>query len=83
MIHQCFLTKQALNVLVWNVEGGEEAIKELNKWLQNLQVPVSIDSHELGLMQGKGMKLISRNLHTCSHAGHAFSGTSRMLYMYA
>lgn len=41
LTHQCFFTNRALYLLVWNVIDGEDGIKSLTVWLQNLQVPLT------------------------------------------
>ncbi|XP_062510681.1 leucine-rich repeat serine/threonine-protein kinase 1-like isoform X2 [Corticium candelabrum] len=35
--HQCFLSKRALYLVVWNVEKDREGIEEMEKWLMNIQ----------------------------------------------
>ena len=41
--HQCFLTKRSLYLLVWNITHGEEGVRELKPWLDNiaLRAPMS------------------------------------------
>ena len=34
--HQCFLSERSMYLLVWNVKHGEEGIKELKPWLDNI-----------------------------------------------
>ena len=34
--HQCFLTQRSLYLLVWNITHGEEGVKELKPWLDNI-----------------------------------------------
>ena len=34
--HQCFLTERSLYLLVWNITHGEEGVKELKPWLDNI-----------------------------------------------
>ena len=34
--HQCFLTERSLYLLVWNITHGEEGIRELKPWLDNI-----------------------------------------------
>ena len=36
-IHQCFLTKRSLYLLVWNIQDGEDGIRNLNTWLENIE----------------------------------------------
>lgn len=35
--HKCFLTKRSLYVLVWNVQDGEEGLRSLQSWLENIE----------------------------------------------
>lgn len=35
--HQCFLTNRSLYLLVWNVEDGEEGLRRLRPWLENIE----------------------------------------------
>ena len=34
--HQCFLTERSLYLLVWNITHGEEGVRELKPWLDNI-----------------------------------------------
>ena len=34
--HQCFLTNRSLYLLLWNITHGEEGIRELKPWLDNI-----------------------------------------------
>ena len=34
--HQCFLTKRSLYLLLWNIKDGEEGVKMLRPWLENI-----------------------------------------------
>ena len=34
--HQCFLSQRSMYLLLWNVKHGEEGIKELKPWLDNI-----------------------------------------------
>jgi serine/threonine protein kinase/GTPase SAR1 family protein len=36
--HQCFLSQRSLYVVVWRVTDGEDGIKELKMWLDNIAV---------------------------------------------
>ena len=36
--HQCFLSRNTLYLLVWNMEEGEKGINFLRPWLLNVQV---------------------------------------------
>ena len=36
--HQCFLSRNTLYLVVWNMEEGEEGIDQLQLWLLNIQV---------------------------------------------
>lgn len=53
--HQCFLTKRSLYLLVWNVQDGEEGVKALKPWLENIescapQAPVMIIATHFDLL---------------------------------
>lgn len=35
--HQCFLTRRSLYLLLWNVMDGEEGLRSLKSWLENIE----------------------------------------------
>ena len=36
-IHQCFLSKRSLYLLVWNTQDGEAGVRGLKTWLENIE----------------------------------------------
>ena len=36
--HQCFLSRNTLYLVVWNMEEGEKGVHHLQPWLLNIQV---------------------------------------------
>ena len=36
--HQCFLSRNTLYLVVWNMEEGEKGVRFLTPWLLNIQV---------------------------------------------
>lgn len=54
--HQCFLTKRSLYLLLWNVQDGEDGLKSLQPWLENIgscapQSPVVVIGTHLDLLK--------------------------------
>ena len=37
-VYQCFLTHRSLYLVVWNVADGEQGLRDLQPWLENIEV---------------------------------------------
>ena len=54
-IHQCFLSKRSLYLLVWSIQDGEAGVRRLKTWLENIEgcasnSPVIIVATQLNLI---------------------------------
>lgn len=57
-IHQCFLSKRSLYLLVWSVQDGEAGVRRLKTWLENIE---GCASNSLVVIVATQLNLISES----------------------
>ena len=93
-IHQCFLSNRSLYLLVWNVEDGEEGVKGLKTWLENIEAcasksPVIIVGTKMNLIhesqrekvKGRFSRLIHELYVDYSHSAYQYPQIEQILFV--
>lgn len=94
-IHQCFLSKRSLYLLVWNVQDGEAGVRGLKTWLENIeahapkssviivgtQMNISND-FQRGRVKGRFTRLINELYVNYSHSAYQYPRIKRVEFIY-
>lgn len=94
-IHQCFLSKRSLYLLVWNVQDGEAGVRGLKTWLENIeahapkssviiigtQMNISNDLQR-GRVKGRFTRIINELYVNYSHSAYQYPRIKRVEFVY-
>ena len=93
-IHQCFLSKRSVYLLVWSVQDGEDGVRGLKKWLENIEACASnspviivgtkmnmIDESRRETMGGQYSRLISEMYVNYSHTAYKYPRIQQIVFV--
>ena len=95
-IHQCFLSKRSIYVLVWNVQDGEAGVRGLKTWLENIEAcasksPVIIVGTQMNMLnesqreriKGRFTRLINDLYVNYSHSAYQYPNIKHVVFIYS